>query len=254
MPIFPVGVWILTSQKSCTGLFWYPIMVTIVIPRWAPFIKEYDGGTLMECEINFKLAYTDISGMVRKYRQQVCDRLKAVSHSHIVYEGLQLRPGCTIDVDKIPGLHEIKPDGTLGRKRGKWAISDVPTSSLVDCFERVMRSPHGGLLSQLVSLFTKPEFVSPASTEQPKRKDQIDPIIVETRLKERCARPPVHRSMRTCHYFDFCSQFYRSKKMLLADLNRMISYLRDWFVSNDSGQLDGLSELERLVQEEQGKP
>ncbi len=40
--------------------------------RWEGYIKDYDGGTLMECEIHPEVNYLDIPGMVRRQRKVVC--------------------------------------------------------------------------------------------------------------------------------------------------------------------------------------
>jgi hypothetical protein len=39
--------------------------ITLPRERWVGFIKDYDGGTLMECVISPKLPYTDLAGMFR---------------------------------------------------------------------------------------------------------------------------------------------------------------------------------------------
>uniref|UniRef100_A0A6N2LIJ2 histone acetyltransferase n=1 Tax=Salix viminalis TaxID=40686 RepID=A0A6N2LIJ2_SALVM len=38
--------------------------------RWQGYIKDYDGGILMECKIDQKLPYTDLSTMIRRQRQK----------------------------------------------------------------------------------------------------------------------------------------------------------------------------------------
>lgn len=37
--------------------------------RWHGYIKDYDGGTLMECAIHMHVNYLDIPGMIKKQRQ-----------------------------------------------------------------------------------------------------------------------------------------------------------------------------------------
>jgi len=38
-------------------------------PRWEGYIKDYDGGTLMECNINSKIPYLNIPEMVRQQQE-----------------------------------------------------------------------------------------------------------------------------------------------------------------------------------------
>lgn len=39
------------------------------------YIKDYDGGILMECKIDPKLPYTDLASMIRRQRQVCCKML-----------------------------------------------------------------------------------------------------------------------------------------------------------------------------------
>ena len=39
---------------------------------WYGYIKDYDGGTLMQCEIHDEVNYLDIPGMVRVQRKVRC--------------------------------------------------------------------------------------------------------------------------------------------------------------------------------------
>ncbi|GFP83899.1 histone acetyltransferase gcn5 [Phtheirospermum japonicum] len=42
--------------------------------RWHGYIKDYDGGSLMECKIDPKLPYTDLSTMIRRQRQAIDEK------------------------------------------------------------------------------------------------------------------------------------------------------------------------------------
>ncbi len=56
--------------------------------RWVGYIKDYDGGTLMECRINQKVNYLDIPGMIHKQREAVYEKIKKISNSHQIFPGL----------------------------------------------------------------------------------------------------------------------------------------------------------------------
>jgi len=58
--------------------------------RWSGFIKDYDGGTLMECDINQRVDYLRLSAIITAQRQAVYEQIKKVSNSHIVYPGLKI--------------------------------------------------------------------------------------------------------------------------------------------------------------------
>ena len=55
--------------------------------RWQGFIKAYDGGTLMECEINQKINYRAIDMMIALQREYVKNKSTALSKSHYIHPG-----------------------------------------------------------------------------------------------------------------------------------------------------------------------
>ncbi|XP_057781043.1 histone acetyltransferase GCN5 [Salvia miltiorrhiza] len=79
--------------------------------RWQGYIKDYDGGILMECHIDPKLPYTDLSTMIRRQRQAIDEKIRELSNCHIVYPGIDFQkkeagiPKRAIK-DDIPGLRE----------------------------------------------------------------------------------------------------------------------------------------------------
>ncbi|XP_010520631.1 PREDICTED: histone acetyltransferase GCN5 isoform X2 [Tarenaya hassleriana] len=79
---------------------------------WHGYIKDYDGGVLMECKIDPKLPYTDLSSMIRQQRQAIDERIRELSNCQIVYPGIDFQkkeagiPGKIIKVEDIPGLRE----------------------------------------------------------------------------------------------------------------------------------------------------
>jgi histone acetyltransferase len=59
----------------------------ISLPRevWGGFIKDYDGGTLMECALHPKLPYADLAGMLRAQKEALDARMRELSNSHVVH-------------------------------------------------------------------------------------------------------------------------------------------------------------------------
>ena len=60
--------------------------------QWVGYIKDYDGGTLMECTIQTAVNYLDVPGMVVAQREWLLARIRAVGCSQIVYPGLAFPP------------------------------------------------------------------------------------------------------------------------------------------------------------------
>ncbi|XP_062080928.1 histone acetyltransferase GCN5 isoform X2 [Humulus lupulus] len=80
--------------------------------RWQGYIKDYDGGILMECKIDPKLPYIDLSTMIRRQRQAIDEKIRELSNCHIVYPGIDFQkkeagiPKKPIKVEDIPGLRD----------------------------------------------------------------------------------------------------------------------------------------------------
>jgi histone acetyltransferase len=47
--------------------------------RWVGFIKDYDGGTLMECYIHPGMNYLDVNNTINKQRKFILERLQETS-------------------------------------------------------------------------------------------------------------------------------------------------------------------------------
>ncbi|KAG5514521.1 hypothetical protein RHGRI_035808 [Rhododendron griersonianum] len=82
--------------------------------RWQGYIKDYDGGILMECKIDLKLPYTDLSTMIRRQRQAIDEKIRELSNCHIVYTGIDFQkkeagiPKKIINVEDLPGLSKCR--------------------------------------------------------------------------------------------------------------------------------------------------
>lgn len=56
--------------------------------RWVGYIKDYDGGTLMECTVASGVNYLDVPGMVKAQREWLLANIRAKGQAHIVRPGL----------------------------------------------------------------------------------------------------------------------------------------------------------------------
>jgi histone acetyltransferase len=77
--------------------------------QWFGFIKDYDGGTLMECRINHQIDYLDLPRTLQQQREMVFEKIKTISSSHIVLPGLTQFKGqpagkVKLNPDDIPGV------------------------------------------------------------------------------------------------------------------------------------------------------
>lgn len=79
---------------------------------WAGYIKDYEGGTIMQCTMVRKVDYLDKANIIAQQREAILNKIREMSRSHIIYEGLpQFRNGAgegvTVDVKDVPGLRKV---------------------------------------------------------------------------------------------------------------------------------------------------
>jgi len=167
--------------------------------RWYGYIKDYDGGTLMECYVHPSLDYLDHRAILRRQRQYILDRIRARSNAHVRHPGIaSFKKGKKFsNVLEIPGVKEA------GMKE-----EDVARMS-----KRDVDRENAMLQTQLNSIWKKVRehvaswpFHDPVDPKEvPDYLDVIkDPIDLRT-IKDRLDK----------------GDYYKTKDMLYADLVRM---------------------------------
>ncbi|XP_078436762.1 histone acetyltransferase of the GNAT family 1 isoform X2 [Wolffia australiana] len=120
--------------------------ITLDKEKWQGYLKEYDGGLLMECKIDPKLPFIDISTMIRRQRQAIDDKIRELSNCHIIYPGIDFQkkeagiPRQQIKVEDIPGLREAgwTPD-QWGHSRFKPASASFDSAAYRQSINSFMR-------------------------------------------------------------------------------------------------------------------
>ncbi len=80
--------------------------------QWLGYIKDYDGGTLMECRLSARIPYTAIPAMLRAQRGALDARIRTLSKSHVVHPGLQAFAADArgrVNIADIPGAQHPSP-------------------------------------------------------------------------------------------------------------------------------------------------
>ncbi|KAE8668822.1 Histone acetyltransferase GCN5 [Hibiscus syriacus] len=76
--------------------------IHLVRDRWHGYIKDYDGGILMECKIDPKLPYTDLSTMIRRQRQDLIRvEIFNVLPCRLHHEASLWRPATLITIQSV---------------------------------------------------------------------------------------------------------------------------------------------------------
>ncbi|KAF9058808.1 Bromodomain-containing protein [Rhodocollybia butyracea] len=85
--------------------------ITLERSVWAGYIKDYEGGTIMQCTMLDKVDYLDKTNILAQQQEAIMAKIRQMSQSHIVHPGLpQFQEGApqgvTVDPQDVPGLRE----------------------------------------------------------------------------------------------------------------------------------------------------
>ncbi|XP_055113193.1 histone acetyltransferase KAT2A isoform X1 [Symphalangus syndactylus] len=172
--------------------------------RYLGYIKDYEGATLMECELNPRIPYTELSHIIKKQKEVIIKKLIERKQAQIrkVYPGLScFKEGVRqIPVESVPGIRETgwKP---LGKEKGK-ELKDP------DQLYTTLKN----LLAQIKSHPSAWPFMEPVKkSEAPDYYEVIRfPIDLKT-MTERLR-----------------SRYYVTRKLFVADLQRVIANCREY--------------------------
>ncbi|KAF9635751.1 hypothetical protein BFW01_g6646 [Lasiodiplodia theobromae] len=81
--------------------------ITLPKPQWMGYIKDYEGGTIMQCSMVPKIRYLEVGRMLLKQKEAVHAKIKAVSRSYDVHpppSEWQKGPITRIDPLSIPAI------------------------------------------------------------------------------------------------------------------------------------------------------
>ncbi|KAK9908401.1 hypothetical protein WJX75_007347 [Coccomyxa subellipsoidea] len=184
--------------------------ITLEKDRWVGYIKDYDGGTLMECIISDRLPYTDLPGMLRAQRAALDRHIRTLSKSHVVHPGLTaFQDGQRrIDIASIPGVSEAGWTAeTAEPPHYSLLIDRVVLPATPDNLQRFMERAWRALYSldeswpfrEAVDAEDVPDYYDIV-------KDPVDLTLIEQRLKSR--------------------NYYVTLHIFVADVNRMCANAR----------------------------
>ncbi|KAG8213621.1 hypothetical protein J3R82DRAFT_10306 [Butyriboletus roseoflavus] len=85
--------------------------ITLHRSVWAGYIKDYEGGTIMQCTMLRKVDYLDKANIIARQRDAIIAKIREKSKSHIIYKGLDQfqegePEGVIVDPKDVPGLRE----------------------------------------------------------------------------------------------------------------------------------------------------
>lgn len=107
-----------SDTTSDVQLLWYTYILkyTYIVHHRVQYVKDYDGGTHMECYVHPTIPYLGQAAMFAKQRQWLIRRITEVSSSTRVYDGLpasSFTDGTYLNRADIPGEKEGNEKGEI---------------------------------------------------------------------------------------------------------------------------------------------
>lgn len=163
----------------------------ITLPRavWVGYIKDYEGGTLMQCTMVPRVRYLEISDFLLEQKKLIQARIHSFSRSHIVYPGLSVFKEKSERSDGHPSNRVeliVQPSEVPGLKDTGW------TPEMDELSRRSKRGPHFAamrhILVELNGHASAWPFVAPVSAHDVPDyytviKNPMDLSTMETKLE-----------------------------------------------------------------------
>ena len=157
--------------------------VTMKRERWLGYIKDYDGGTLMECAIEERLDYLTTRAVVDGQRQAIVAKVNTLSNAHVQHDGL----GGGGARARAAGL----PHSVPGLAKTSWAPAAVECTvggrplPLAQCL--------GDALTAIVAHDDAWPFRQGVSTKQAPDYYEVVKDPIDLSMIQRCARAAAQR-------------------------------------------------------------
>ncbi|CAN6609351.1 histone acetyltransferase Gcn5p [Trichomonascus vanleenenianus] len=130
--------------------------ITLDKSIWMGYIKDYEGGTIMQCTMLPKIRYLDASKILLLQKAAIMRKIREISRSHIVHPGIKKFKESSEPIDPmtIPGL-----------KEAGW------TPEMDELARRPKRGPHFAVMQHLLSEMQNHPSAWPFA--QPVNRDEV---------------------------------------------------------------------------------
>ena len=175
--------------------------ITLPHSVWVGCIKDYEGGTLVECQVSPVVNYREISEMTKRQRAEIFRVLERKTPYFVVQSGLTtFRQDDTyrqIDVEQIPGLKEA---GFSAARRHPRPHQEKLKTYLTELLDSIRKHSHAWPFQEAVSPSDVWDYYEII-------KDPIDLGMIQKRLNE---------------------GYYVTQSSFVADVRRMCSNARTY--------------------------
>ncbi|KAK9369610.1 hypothetical protein V1509DRAFT_591190 [Lipomyces kononenkoae] len=186
---------------------------------WMGYIKDYEGGTLMQCSMIPRIRYLEASSILLRQKAAIMSKIKQISQSHVVRPGIDAFKveGTEMDALTIPGLREAG-----------W------TPEMDELARRPKRGPHYAVMTHLLNEMMNHPSAWPFA--QPVNKDEVndyytiikEPMDLST--MEQRLESDVYHSMEDFLYdarlvFNNCRQYNNETTTYYKNANKLEKFM-----------------------------
>lgn len=209
--------------------------ITLDRPRWMGYIKDYEGGTIMQCSMLPKIRYLESGRLLLKQKAAVHAKIKAVSKSYEVHSPPTVWSKITRGDGTFPAIDPLTIQ----------AIKDTGWSPDMDALARQPRhNPSHSLLMHLLSALQNSTnawpFLQPVNKDEVQDyydviKQPMDLSTMETKLEQDAYETPedfVRDVMLVCNncrrYNSETTPYHKAASKLEKELWKKVKEVPEW--------------------------
>lgn len=203
---------------------------------WVGYIKDYEGGTLMQCSMLPRIEYLKVQELLIAQKQLIKKKIRSISKSHVVHSGLDVfrdpKPkqeennesndptaNFKIDPSKVPGLRE-----------SAWTVE------MDELSRRPRRGPHHNLMRHIVLEMSNHQaawpFANPVNGQEVPDyyeviKEPMDLSTMETKLENNQYATIDDLLYDAQLIFDNCRTYNPPNSVYAKSANRLERFVKD---------------------------
>ncbi|KAK9332737.1 hypothetical protein V1520DRAFT_324286 [Lipomyces starkeyi] len=186
---------------------------------WMGYIKDYEGGTLMQCSMIPRIRYLDGSNILLRQKAAIMSKIKQISQSHVIRPGIEefKLEGTQFDPLMIPGLQDAG-----------W------TPEMDELARRPKRGPHFAVMQHLLNeMMNHPSawpFAQPVNKDEVNDYYQIIKEPMDLSTMEQRLESDAYQSMEDFIYdarliFNNCRQYNNETTTYYKNANKLEKFM-----------------------------
>ncbi|KAK9492927.1 hypothetical protein V1508DRAFT_439432 [Lipomyces doorenjongii] len=186
---------------------------------WMGYIKDYEGGTLMQCSMIPRIRYLEASYLLLRQKAAIMSKIKQISKSHVIRPGIEEfhLEGTQFDPLMIPGLQEAG-----------W------TPEMDELARRPKRGPHFAVMQHLLNeMMNHPSawpFAQPVNKDEVNDYYQIIKEPMDLSTMEQRLESDAYQSMEDFVYdarliFNNCRQYNNETTTYYKNANKLEKFM-----------------------------